>query len=74
MKAEIKTAPQAFQPVKLELTFETAEELYIFKRVSGFEISVPSLLREAKILNSPQEKVFAKQIATIQKALYGLGN
>ena len=46
MQVQIKQEPKVFKPVTLEITFESEEELKLYREIMGCNLSVPSILYE----------------------------
>ena len=46
MQVKIKQEPKVFKPVTLEITFESKEELEMYREIMGCNLSVPSTLYE----------------------------
>ena len=46
MQVQIKKEPQVFKPVTLEITFESKEELAVYREIMGCNLSVPYTLYE----------------------------
>ena len=67
----IETKTQGFQPITLQLTFETKEELEAFRTITSYEVSIPSFLdRECDAFKNEAEKETAqKVIAKIFQAI-----
>ena len=43
MKVQIKKEPQVFQPVTLEITFQSKDELTLIEDMLGWDVSIPEL-------------------------------
>lgn len=54
MKTTLITPPQEFQPVTIQLTFETEEELNAMIKLTQYSVSVPDFLVREKILHHDQ--------------------
>lgn len=46
MQVKIKQETKVFKPVTLEITFESEDELELFREIMGCNLSVPSTLYE----------------------------
>ena len=46
MQVKIKQEPKVFEPVTLEITFESKEELTLMNEMLSYDISVPELVFE----------------------------
>ena len=46
MQVKIKQEPKVFKPVTLEITFESEDELKLYREIMGCNLSVPSILYE----------------------------
>lgn len=42
MQVKIKQEPKVFKPVTLEITFETEEELEIFRNMCSYDVDIPN--------------------------------
>ena len=42
MKVKIKQDSHVFKPVTLEITFQTAEELEMFRHMASYDITIPN--------------------------------
>ena len=46
MKVEKTTSKSVFQPVTVQITFETQEEYNMFQNASGWNVTIPRVLNE----------------------------
>ena len=46
MQVKIKQEPKVFEPVTIEITFESKEELTLMNEMLSYDISVPELVFE----------------------------
>lgn len=64
MQAEIVNKKPEFEPMTIAVTFETAEELLVFYRLMGSDVSVPKTLygddddKRRKLLSSMMMNIY----------------
>lgn len=46
MQVKIKQEPKVFEPVTLEITFETEEEIEMLENMLGWNLSIPAIVYE----------------------------
>lgn len=70
MQVKIKQEPKVFNPVTLDITFETEEELSMFEHMLSWDVSIPEIvyvkdeLKQvylSKMLQTLREKVLEVQ-------------